>query len=306
MWSTAVVFVGGVVAVLTTPAPQELTVRQQGRGPAVPAEPAGSGALGAPGEPGGPVGDAAPAAGPAATASTASTAPATSAAPTTKAKAAAAKPAAAAKAAPTTAAAAAPAAPRLQPTAGSYPLRISGTSTVDGRSSPLPSTGSLVITQQGGDQQHQMVGVPGGLVLVQRANASGVDLVSFNLAAGSKTLTFRPPSPLPYVRTQPGASWSWSVRSTDASVNLSLTANVTAGGSMNVGGTTVPTVTVQRVFAVSGDLSGSVQLTSTLSQVDRLPLVQQQVINVKATVLGLLSKTVVSNATATLTSTTPR
>jgi hypothetical protein len=75
---------------------------------------------------------------------------------------------------------------------------------------------------------------------------------------------------------------------------------------MNVGGTTVPTVTVQRVFTVSGDLNGTVQLTSTVSQVDRLPLVQQQVINVKATALGLLSTTVVSNATATLTSTTPR
>jgi hypothetical protein len=95
------------------------------------------------------------------------------------------------------------------------------------------------------------------------------------------------------------------VRSTDGSVALSQTATVAGGGSVTVGGTTVPTVTVSRVFTVSGAATGTVRLTSTVSQVDRLPVVQHQVINVTAGLLGLLSTHVVSDATATLTSTRP-
>ena len=185
-------------------------------------------------------------------------------------------------------------------------MRISGRSTIYGKAAPLHGWGTLVVQQSDSDQQHRTSGVPGGLVLVQRASAAGVDLVSFSMTAGSKTLSFRPPSPLTFVRTDPGASWSWSVRSTDGTVALSQTATVTSAGSVAVGGASVPSVTVDRVFTVSGALQGTVRLTSSVSRVDRLPLIQHEVINVKATVLGLLSTNLVSDVTATLTSTSPR
>lgn len=304
-WSVAVVLGAGLIAAFTTPTSSGPTVLQQGVGLATPAEP-GAGA------PGGPVavvgtagpGDTAAAAGASPT-SGATAAP--TAAPTAKPKESAATTAAPKGApGPATTAAAKAAAPKLQPDAGSYPLSISGSSSVDGKASTVPSSGSLVIEQRGGDQQHRTVGVPGGVVLVQRANAAGADLVSFSLSAGSKTLTFRPPSPLAFVRTEPGASWSWSVRSTDGTVSLSQTASVSGGGSVSVGGTSVPAVTVQRSFTVSGALQGTVRLTSTVSTVDRLPLRQHQSIDVRASVLGLLSTRVLSDATATLTSTTAR
>ncbi len=58
---------------------------------------------------------------------------------------------------------------------------------------------------------------------------------------------------------------------------------------------------------MSGAVQGTVQLTTTVSLVDRLPLVQHQVINVTASALGgLVSTSVVSDSTATLTSTSPR
>lgn len=300
-WSIAVVLSAGVLAAFTTPTGPGPTVRQQDVGIAVSAGPPAPGTAVPPGAAAGGGPQAVPVAGPTPTAG--SPASATSAAPTTKVKG---------SSAPTTAtrstaapAAAGAAAARTQPDQGRYPLRISGTSTVGGKASSVPTTGSLVVEQRGGDQQHRTVGVPGGLVLVQRASAAGVDLVSFSLTAGSKTLTFRPPAPLAFVRTDQGASWSWSVRSTDGTVVVNQTASTTGSGSVAVGGTSVPTVTVQRVFSVSGAVQGSVRLTSSLSQVDRLPLLQHQVIDVSATVLGLLSTRVVSDTTATLTSTRP-
>lgn len=301
-WSIAVVFVGGVIAVATTLGTTGRTVLQQGAGAITPVEQVDSGA--APGPP----------ADPEPTAAASTIAPSTSGAPATSTSAAP-KGDRAASATTVTTKAAAPAAggtvkaavaTRVQPDAGSYPLRIEGTSSVDGKPATVPASGTLVVESRGSDQQHRTVGVPGGLVLVQRASPAGVDLVSFSLTAGSKTLTFRPPAPLAFVRTEPGASWSWSARSTDGTVGLSQTASVTGTGSVLVGGSSVPTVNVQRVFTVTGALQGTVRLTSSVSQVDRLPLIQQQVIDVKATVLGLLSTRVVSNATATVTSTSPR
>ena len=301
-WSIAVVLAGGVLGVFTTPAVPTQTVLQQGQGPVGPASPP---ALDGPAAVSGAADPQTPATGPGGPATTAPTgsAPAGSP-PATKAKApVVTRPAKA----PAPTAPPAAAAPRLQPSPGTYPLRLTGTSSVGGASTAVPSSGSLVVQSRGSDQLHRTVGVPGDLVLVQRASAAGVDVVSFSLTAGSTTLSFAPPAPLPFVRTQPG-SWSWSVQSTDRTVTLNQTATVTNAGPVSVGGLPVPAVTVQRVFSVSGaSVSGTVRLTSTVSLVDRLPLVQHQVINVTGTALGgLVSKTVASDTTATLTSTSPR
>lgn len=304
-WSIAVVLAAGVVGAFTTPSAPASTVVQQAAGTPTPAgaEPPAAAA--------GPTTGASPAqlaAGTAAPAPTASTAAAAATA-STKAPGASRATSSSRTATPATAAApvakAAASAQRLQPDAGTYALTITGTSAVDGKPSAVPATGSLVITGSGSDQQQRMVGVPGGLVLAQRATPAGADLVSLSLTAGSKTLTFRPPSPVAFLRTDPGASWTWSARSTDNTVGVSQTASVSAGGTVSVGGATVPAVTIQRVFTVSGAVQGTVRLTSTVSLVDRLPLVQRQVIDVKATVL-LLSTRIVSDTVATLTTTRPR
>ena len=303
-WSVAVVLAGGVIAAFTTPSASGPSVVQQSLGLPVPAEEAAPGATGGPGSTVGAAVAGAPgaaAAGTAAAADGAAGAPAPSTAPKGPASTQA-----AAKAAATPATAAKAAALKVQPDPGTYPMSISGSSSVDGKPAPVPSSGSLVVSQQGGDQQHRTVGMPGDLVVVQRASASGVDLVSFSLSAGGKTLTFRPASPVPFVRTDPGASWSWSVRSTDGTVGISQTARVTGSGSVSVGGAAVPAATVERVFTVSGAVQGTVRLTSSVSTTDRLPLRQHQAIDVKATVLGLLSTRIVSDTTATLTSTRPR
>ena len=304
-WSIAVVLVGGVVGAFTTPPARTQIVVQQAAGlpaPAGPGEAAPTDASTTTATPAPPQAGATtaprPAAPPAPTAPAGTKARGTSRAPSSSRAAAPATTAAPAAKAPV-------APPRLQPDAGTYPLTISGTSTVDGKPSALPSTGSLVVAARGADQEHRMVGVPGGLVLLQRPTPAGADLVSFSLTAGSKTLTFRPPTPLAFIRTDPGASWTWSVRSTDNTVGVSQTASVSAGGTVSVGGASVPVVTVHRVFTVSGSVQGTVRLTSTVSLLDRLPLVQHQVIDVKATVL-LLSTRIVSDTVATLTTTRPR
>ena len=299
-WSIAIVLLGGILAVFTTRAVPSATLLQQGTSAVVPVEQAGPSASGGPAPLTGEEGIQAL---PAAPASTSTSAPHPT--PTAVAKTKGPVPT---KPAPPTTAKAAPAAAAalLQPAPGSYALRISGTSSVGGKATTVPTSGSLVVESRGGDQQQRTVGVPGGLVLVQRANAAGADLVSFSLTASSRTLSFAPPAPVAFIRTAPG-SWTWSARSTDGTVNLSQTATVFTAGPVNVGGTQVPAVTVQRVFSVSGAVQGTVQLTTTVSLVDRLPLVQHQVINITASALGgLVSTSVVSDSTATLTSTSPR
>ncbi|MEO5680010.1 MAG: hypothetical protein ABIS47_10115, partial [Acidimicrobiales bacterium] len=226
------------------------------------------------------------------------------------------KAAAPARSATTAKAAAAPAGPaagapeaRLQPDAGAYPLAISGTSTVDGARASVPSSGSLLVEQRSPtDQAQSATGLPGNLVLLQRATPSGLDLVAFSLSASSKTLTFAPPSPLPFVKTDVpvGTSWSWTARSTDGSVTVSQVATVQSIGPVLVGGLSVPAVRVERVLTATGTVQGTLRLTSTVSLVDRLPLIQHQVLDVKATFLGLFSTRIVGDVTATLTSTRPR
>lgn len=201
---------------------------------------------------------------------------------------------------------------RLQPSAGSYPVRITGTSSAGGKAVAVPAQGSLVVAQRSStDQQQTIQGLPGGLVLVVRAVPAGVDLVSFSLSAASHTLTFRPPAPVPFVRTDAavGQSWQWQVRTTDptlGTVTVDQRATVTATGNMTVGGTSVPVVTIDRVFTVSGShVNGTVQLTSVVSLIDRLPLIEHEVVHVTASVLFLTSS-VVSDLSSTLTSIVPQ
>lgn len=310
-WSIAVVFLGGVGGLAVTPgAPAQISLDQvpaaqdsapEASAPGPIVEPGPAAPLGASPSGAGPGPSAAPAA-PGATSSTSAGRRATS--PTI----AAAKAAAAKAAAPAPGAAPAPAA-RLQPDAGSYALRVTGTSSVDGRAVAVPTSARLVVQQQGAtDQVHRTDGLPGGLVLVQRATPSGLDLLSFSLTASSRTLTFTPPSPLTFVRTDApvGTSWSWTATSTDGSVTVSQTGTVTSIAPVTVAGTTVPAVTVSRVLTATGTVQGTLRLTSTVSLAERLPLVQHQALDVKATVLGLFSTRIVSDVTATLTSTRPQ
>jgi len=154
---------------------------------------------------------------------------------------------------------------RLQPDAGTYPLRVTGAGSVGGASVSVPSSASLVIQQRSATDQGQRTdGLPGGLVLVQRATPSGLDLLSFSLTASGRTLAFSPPSPLPFVRTDSpvGTSWSWTARSTDGTVTVTQTATVTSIGPVSVAGASIPAVTVTRVLTTTGAVQGTLQLTA--------------------------------------------
>lgn len=310
-WSVGVLLLGALTSVMVMPSAQGRSGEEAELATAGPAstEPAAAGPEAPPAP--------APATAAAPATTTGATPASTTSAPDSKARpagAAAAKKTPASTTRPSTASAAptsaAPVA-RLQPDAGTYPLAIAGSGSVDGRSTSVPGSGSLVVQQSSAtDQTHRIDGLPGNLVLVQRATASGLDLVTFSLTAANRTITFRPPTPLAFVRTDApvGTSWSWSVTSTDGRVSLSQRSTVTGIGSTNVGGTSLPAVTVSRVFTASGpDVEGTLQLDSTVSLAGRLPLVQRQALNVRAKALGgLLSTQIVSNITTTLTSTRPR
>ncbi len=315
-WSAAVVLLGALPALVIVPSAQGRSAADLAAPGTDRAPDAGAGGRADSGGPASSTPDAAgsaagsttttgPARGPAGSAATGSAGPVGAAGASARKPATAPGPAAKAQAASPSAAPAA----RLQPDAGSYPLSIRGTSAVDGQAAAVPSSGTLLVQQRSSsDQSQQTVGLPGSLVLVQRATPSGLDLVSFSLTASSRTLTFQPPSALAFVRTDvaAGTSWSWSARSTDGSVSVSQTATVTGIGTVSVAGATVAAVTVDRVLTATGSVQGTIRVNSTVSLVDRLPLVQHQALDVKATALGLFSTHIVSDVTATLTSTRPR
>lgn len=304
-WSIGVVLIGGLLAALTTSCQAGSTELQQAGGPILPNQPVGNSPERQSSRPA----TAALSAQPTTTSATAKPPAAPTTATTKPAKAttvtrATTPTTAALKAAPITSPTTA--APRFQPDAGTYALRIAGTSSVDGKAATVPTSGSLVVEARGQDQQHRTVGVPGGLVVVQRASVSGTDLVSLGISAASKTLSFVPSAPMAYIRTNAGQSWAGSARSTDGSVGLTETGQVTGTGSVTIDGRAIPVVLIRQEFTVSGMLAGTVVLTSSISSIDRLPLVQRQVIDAKATLLGLFSTRIVSDTTTTMTATSPR
>lgn len=196
---------------------------------------------------------------------------------------------------------------RIAPDAGSYPATFNGSASVDGSGQHVPSSGSMVFTNVGGDLRQSSPGTPGNVQLTQRFASNETDLVSLQLKAGNLNKTITPSSPAAFLRydVPDGTSWNWSATSTDGKTHVSATGSIGGGRTVNVGGTDVPTTQVDVNITISGDVTGTAHITTWVSPAYRLPVIQRQQINAKQAVGSGFSSTFVSDITTTLTSLSP-
>ena len=196
---------------------------------------------------------------------------------------------------------------RIAPDAGSYPATFSGSANVDGSGQRVPSSGSMVFAAVGGDLRQSSPGTPGNVQLTQRYVSNETDLVSLQLKAGSLNKTITPSSPVAFLRydSPAGTSWTWSATSTDGKTHVSATGTVGSGRTVNVGGVDVATTQTDMTITISGDITGTAHITTWVSPVYRLPVIQRQQINAKQSVGSGFSSTFTSDITTTLTSLSP-
>ena len=197
---------------------------------------------------------------------------------------------------------------RIAPEQGSYAATFSGTASVNGDPEKVPSSGSVVFSPSGSDLSQTSPNVPGDVVLVQSYSAASTDLVSFSLGSGSTKKTFRPATPVTFLRydATPGSTWSWQTKSTDNKTTVSTTGAVIGNRTVNVGGQDIATIEIETTITISGDVRGSATLTTWVSPAHRLPVKQHQVINATASGPFGFSARVASDITSVLTSLTPR
>jgi hypothetical protein len=195
---------------------------------------------------------------------------------------------------------------RIAPDAGSYPATFAGSASVNGRSQTFPSTGSMVFAASGSDLRQSSPNTPGNVVLTQRFSGGKSALVSFEMKAGDTSKEFRPASPVTFLvyNAPQGTAWNWSATSSDGATHVNATSTVGGTRVVNVGGQDVGTVEIITTLSLSGDMSGTAQLTVWASPTLRLPVMQRQVINAKASTGYGFSSKLVSDVTQTLTSLT--
>ncbi len=192
---------------------------------------------------------------------------------------------------PTTGSSTPPATPvaRTQPTVGSYPATITGSAKLNGNPQQVGPTGTLDIAQLTGTDQHQSTeGGPADLDLTLRYDAGSAKLVTLVLAAGGITKTVKPTAPvqfLPFAGPQ-GTRWTWRATSTDGKTTIDAVGTVTGSDVLTIDGRSVPVTVVDYVMTPSGDVTGTVHLTSWVSSAYRLVVKQHHVIDAKATAYG--------------------
>jgi hypothetical protein len=200
-----------------------------------------------------------------------------------------------------------PTSSRISPDAGSYPAAFNGSASVNGRGQSVPSSGSVVFVAAGSDLKQTAPHTPGDVSLTQRFSAAKASLVSFQMKAGDTTKVFNPSSPVTFVmyNAPQGTTWNWSATSTEGATRVNATGSVAGQQTMNVAGEDVAVTQVTTTLSLSGDITGSAEITAWVSPSYRLPLMQRQVINAKTQSGYGFSTRLVSDVTQTLTALKP-
>ncbi len=196
---------------------------------------------------------------------------------------------------------------RVSPDLGSYGVDIAGSASVGGRAQRVPTSGSVNFKSSGANVRQTSPDAPGDVVLLQRFTGDKSALVSLELTAGDTHKTFTPSSNATYLlyNSPSGTSWSWSATSTDGKTHVNASGHIGGSRDYNVGGIVVRTVEVVTNLQISGDITGSAELTTWASPEYRLPIVQHQHIDASTRGLLGLSVRLLSDTTTTLRSVTP-
>jgi hypothetical protein len=196
---------------------------------------------------------------------------------------------------------------RVSPEAGDYPATFSGSATVNGRGQSVPTSGSVVFNPTGSDLRQSSPNTPGDVKITQHFSPEKASLVSFQLKATGSTKIFTPASPATFILygAPQGTAWSWSASSSDGATHISASGHIGGAKTMSVGGQPVDVFEVVTSLSISGDITGTADLTMWVSSQYRLPVVQRQVINAKGSSGYGFSTRLSSDVTQTLTALSP-
>ena len=189
---------------------------------------------------------------------------------------------------------------RIMPDPGTYTLAVTGNASLNGGApQPAPPTATYKITQLSATDQHQT----GDFEIDLRWTPEAASLLKLTLKQGGNTLkTFQPATPLVYIPFPGtvGRTWQWTVKSTDGKTTVNQVSNITKTEPVVIAGRSEPAFIVHSVLTLSGDIKGSVDLTSWISPIYRLALRQHVIVD--ATYLGFRAT---SDTTGQLVSLTP-
>jgi hypothetical protein len=184
---------------------------------------------------------------------------------------------------------------RSLPVPGRYDERVTGT--VNGQ--PAPPSQTLVVEQLSAtDQRHVVERDDGRSEQVLRDAGAEVLLVSIDL--GVKQFVAEPPVRFTPVPLEVGQTWGWDLTSTDGATHLRQDSRVSRTEQVTVAGTAVDTFVVETVLVLSGDLDGTIAITSWASPRHGIAVRTHQVSDVR---FGLVRFT--ADTVSELTSLTP-
>jgi hypothetical protein len=170
------------------------------------------------------------------------------------------------------------AATRTMPLPGSYRMASTGSASLNGKAQTVPPETTFVIEQVSDtDQRFTSSNQSGAFVVLLRYAPTEVDVVSLQFAG--KTFEPSPPGQFAPVGVPPGTTWAWSATSSDGKTTLGVQGRYVGTETVTVADQAVDTDVVDLVFTISGDFTGTIQLTTWARSTDKLPVRQHTVVD---------------------------
>jgi hypothetical protein len=160
--------------------------------------------------------------------------------------------------------------------AGTYTYDSSGSQTISGAKQAVSSTATLTVSKLvDGSQTSKLHNSQGDTdqALAVRENGSYLGGLTISSPTANVEFRFAPPVLLLPDPAKPGATWSWSGTSTDASTTVQATNKVLRTETVTIGGEPVATVVLQTHLVLTGkNLSYTADATNWVAPAYRLPV----------------------------------
>ncbi len=179
------------------------------------------------------------------------------------------------------------------PLPGTYHQTVTGTATFNGKPQDVPKDASFTIEQLTATDWRQSASGGGATTTYDlRTLANEIQLVKLVLSGGINK-TFDPATPVRYSPLPPatGTSWNWRITSTDNKTTIDQTGTIEGTEAVVVAGTTVNCVRVRAKITLSGDLTGTQDVTVWVRPSDKLGVKTHAVVNVRYGVFTIASDT---------------
>lgn len=153
---------------------------------------------------------------------------------------------------------------------GTYTYDTSGTVTA-GAARPVNGSTNLAVDKPSGTTQHSVLGGgdQGSTEQTVVRTSSGTMLADLKLNNQAFQKEFKPVKPVLLVPkpAKVGATWSWTMTSTDGKTTASLSAKVTKQETVTVGGVKTATAVIESTLKLTGDVTYTAQDTINYDEV---------------------------------------